>query len=323
VASPTEADVTRRSEGSSPCLRNRLAFFGIIRREPALLWVQATSDRKKATRHEQRDLQLAAASAGGADASGARPRPRSQQQPGDAGRAAHDGQRRRVLPPLKAGLAVLCPGGQRGRDGATPASLAETGVARCPGWGGGPPAGSRREPRSAPLQGPAASLRVVGGRGVLRGGQGGLRQCRPWTTAWPRPRPITQRLTGRVTTKATARAPARASRNSALLMPASHRAGHRQHDRVVDDLHRRDGERVGVRCVVVRARRHGSRLPGSVAGNRVSRRPGTRPSWVVGSPVCRTRAVPILCGPSFGVDPFNTGPPPADGTGVSRTGGPR
>src|SRR5215218_973674 len=54
----------------------------------------------KGSTDEQRDVQLAAASSGGAYAAGARPGPRSYQQPGDARRAPDDGEPQRVLPAL-------------------------------------------------------------------------------------------------------------------------------------------------------------------------------------------------------------------------------
>src|SRR5688500_111217 len=54
----------------------------------------------RGTTDEQRDVQLAAASSGGAYAAGARPSPRSYQQPGDARRAPDDGEPQRVLPSL-------------------------------------------------------------------------------------------------------------------------------------------------------------------------------------------------------------------------------
>ena len=66
-----------------------------------------------------------------------------------------------------------------------------------------------------------------------------------WTTAWPLPRPISQRLTGTAKAPATTREKERLPQKSSESRPGLHRPGDRDHDRVVDDLHRRDAERVG------------------------------------------------------------------------------
>ena len=78
------------------------------------------------------------------------------------------------------------------------------------------------------------------------------RGCRgpPWmpvscTTAWPRPRAISQPLTGTATTPAIAREKARLPQNSRSPRPAARAPGTSSMIGVVDDLHRRDAQGVG------------------------------------------------------------------------------
>ena len=65
------------------------------------------------------------------------------------------------------------------------------------------------------------------------------------TTAWPRPRAISQRFTGNAATHATPSASASEPQKSGSPSVAAIAPGIDEHDRVVDELHHRDRERVG------------------------------------------------------------------------------
>ena len=90
--------------------------------------------------------------------------------------------------------------------------------------------------------------------------------CSSWTTAWPRPRTISQRLTGTVSTKAIASDDGQAPPEQAgrADRPPSRR-GRRSDEQVVDDLHR-SGSR---RC---RRRARAGRLAGARRRGGVRRR---------------------------------------------------
>ena len=103
-----------------------------------------------------------------------------------------------------------------------------------------------------------------------------------WITAWPLPRAISRRLTGYAAPPAITSATARLPQKSGSVSPASSAPGISEHDQRVDDLHRRDRERVG------REReRHDAAKPAgpraaagrSSARSRTRRRAGSRRRW--------------------------------------------
>ena len=95
-----------------------------------------------------------------------------------------------------------------------------------------------------------------------------------WTAVWPLPRASSQRLTGTVRTKATTSANERLPQNSSVSRPACIAPGTMSMISVVDDLHRRDRERVRGQ----RDRDHGgereARLQQRQAGQRVAEEEG-------------------------------------------------